>query len=119
MNFVIAHLEAHFREALKLEYSAGAVNLSCSRLRHLFKHETGMSFAQYIKQLRMHKARELLEDTFLRVKEIMVIIGVTDESHFVRDFKEILWTSSGTIPCKFPQGEFRHNSAISTNSRYG
>jgi AraC family transcriptional regulator of arabinose operon len=72
---------------------ANAVNLSYSRLRHLFRNEIGMSPERYMKLLRMMKAKELLETTFLQVKEICAEVGVNDESHFVRDFKRIFGVS--------------------------
>ncbi len=76
---------------------AQAVNLSPSRLRHLFKDETGISLTQYLRAQRMGKAKELLEDTFLNIKEIMLRVGVKDKSHFVRAFKE----AYGLSPLKY------------------
>jgi two-component system response regulator YesN len=67
---------------------ASAVNLSLAHLRYLFKAETGMSPAQYLRALRMQEAERLLKTTFLNVKEVMHRIGVRDESHFTRDFKK-------------------------------
>lgn len=69
------------------EELARAVNLSPSRFRHLFKDATGLSLKQYLKLLRMRKAKDLLETTLLSIKQIMSIIGVQDRSHFIRDFK--------------------------------
>lgn len=66
---------------------AHAVNISASRLRHLFKDEVGTTPTQYVKDLRMQIARELLESTSLRIKQVMMSVGVNDESHFIRDFK--------------------------------
>lgn len=68
---------------------AAAVNLSLAHLRYLFKTETGMSPAQYLRSLRMQEAGRLLRTTFLSVKEVMHRIGVNDESHFTRDFKKV------------------------------
>lgn len=76
---------------------ARAVNLSPAHLRYLFKAETGMSIMQYQKALRLEEARRLLENTFLSGKEIMIRIGITDESHFVRDFKQ----SYGMTPAQY------------------
>ena len=42
---------------------------------------------QYLKALRMQTACELLETTDLSIKQIMLGVGIRDESHFVRDFK--------------------------------
>jgi len=78
---------------------AVAVNLSPSRLRHLFKRETGMTPAQFLKRLRLEGARELLEGSFLRLKDVMPRVGVTDESHFVTDFKK----AYGLPPIKYRQ----------------
>ena len=37
----------------------------------------------------MQAAKELLETTFLSVKEIVALAGFNDESHFVRNFKKL------------------------------
>jgi len=73
---------------LDLELVARSVNLSPSRLRHLFKNETSLTPAQYLKRLRIATAKALLEETFLRLKEVMRCVGFSDESHFVKDFKK-------------------------------
>jgi AraC family transcriptional regulator of arabinose operon len=72
---------------------AMAVNLSISRFRHLFTKEVGTSPHSYIRSLRMHRARGLLENTFLQVKQVMLMVGYRDPSHFVRDYKSIFSTS--------------------------
>lgn len=86
---VIALMEANLHRNLPLGQMAQAVNLSGSRLRHLFKAETGMSLEQYRKSLRMRKAKELIETTFLSMKQIRSRVRLSDRSHFARDFKRI------------------------------
>ena len=76
---------------------AELVNLSPSRLHQLFKEETGVPPARFLRQLRMQRARELLETTYLSVKQVMAAVGVTDESHFVRDFKK----TCGLTPARY------------------
>jgi transcriptional regulator GlxA family with amidase domain len=71
-----------------IESVAGALNLSSSRLRHLVKHETGMSPTQYLRTARLEKARRLLTGSSLLVKQILWEAGFTDISHFLRDFKK-------------------------------
>ena len=77
------------RHELSLDELAKSLNLSASRLRHLFKDETGLSPVQYLNVQRMEKAKELLETTFLSVKEVMLKVGVKDKSHFIRGFKKV------------------------------
>lgn len=76
---------------------AELVNLSPSRLHQLFKEETGMPPARFLRRLRMERARELLETTQLSVKQVMAGVGLTDESHFVRDFKK----TCGLTPARY------------------
>lgn len=88
VQVVIALIVRDLRHELSVKQMANLVNLSSSRLRHLFKKETGLSFAQYIKTHRLHKAKELVETTFLSMKEIMNRVGLHDKSHFAKDFKK-------------------------------
>jgi AraC family transcriptional regulator, arabinose operon regulatory protein len=85
---VIALMKHDPQQGLPLSKVAQSVNLSPSRFRYLFKAETGRSFAKFLKSIRLEKARELLETTFLSVKQIATTVGFNDVSHFVRDFKQ-------------------------------
>jgi len=93
MDFRIQHalrlISEDLRRPLVLEEIARGVNLSQPRLRSLFKAETGVTPAQHLKSLRMRKAKELLEETFLNVKQIILQIGIKDASHFARDFRDL------------------------------
>jgi AraC family transcriptional regulator of arabinose operon len=66
---------------------ARSVNLSPSRLRHLFKAETGLGLKKCLIESRLETGRELLESSLLTVKEITARVGYIHASHFVRDFK--------------------------------
>lgn len=89
------------KETLDRDWSTGSlaacVNLSPSRLHQVFKEETGLPPARYLRLLRMEQARELLETSHLSVKQVMWRVGVTDESHFVRDFKK----TYGLTPARY------------------
>jgi transcriptional regulator GlxA family with amidase domain len=94
---VIALMKGDLRQGLSLGEMAHLVNLSPAHLCNLFKAETGTSPARYLRSLRMIRAQTLLINTFLSVKEIMVGVGLSDQSHFVRDFKRI----NGTTPTQY------------------
>ena len=65
---------------------ARRVNLSRSRLTHLFRSEIGCSPGRYLRQARLDRARQLVEESSLSIKEIMARVGFNDPSHFTRDF---------------------------------
>src|SRR5437016_1131566 len=64
------------------------VNLSNSRLSHLFKSETGISLTGFLERQRMERAAELLRSTEMRVKEITYSIGYQHEPSFNRAFQK-------------------------------
>lgn len=72
---------------LAITLLAGSLNLSPSRLRHLFKAETGLSLKRCLIQSRLESSRVLLETSLLSVKQIAVKVGYLHMSHFVRDFR--------------------------------
>ncbi len=86
---VVHLIQKDLSRKVTLSEMAQAVNLSAAHLRTLFKSEIGMTPMQYQKKLRLLEARRLLESTFLNVQEIMVRVGLSDDSHFVRDFKKL------------------------------
>ena len=61
---------------------------------------------RYLRQLRMERAKHLLESSFLSVKEIAFQVGLNDESHFVRDFK----STYGYSPALY-RSQFRNNGS--------
>lgn len=94
------------RGELSLAEFAQSVNLSVWRLCHIFKSDVGMPPIRYLRQLRMERAKQLLESSFLSVKEIAFQVGLNDESHFVRDFK----STYGYSPALY-RSQFRNNGS--------
>jgi AraC-like DNA-binding protein len=84
---IIQMMRDDVRGELSLAEFAQSVNLSVWRLCHIFKSDVGMPPIRYLRLLRMERAKDLLESSFLSVKEIAYQVGLNDESHFVRDFK--------------------------------
>jgi AraC-like DNA-binding protein len=93
------------RGELSLTDLAQSVNLSVWRLSHIFKSDVGVPPIKYLRLLRMERAKNLLESSFLSVKEIAYQVGLNDESHFVRDFK----STYGSSPACY-RSQFRNNS---------
>ena len=65
-----------------------SLNISSSRLRRIFKQKTGVSFGRYLKHARLDRARQLLQETQLAVKQVRIEVGIFDHSHFARDYKK-------------------------------
>ncbi len=85
---IVDYIDSNLDRKLTTRKLARLVSLSPSHAGYLFRIETGMSIGRFVKNQRLEKARELLETTSLSIKEILVRVGVTDRSHFARDFKQ-------------------------------
>lgn len=70
-----------------IERIAALVNLSVTRLTHLFKECIGTSPRNYDMQLRLLKAQKLIKHTYLRIKEIEAKCGFSDSSRFALQFR--------------------------------
>ena len=81
-------MQDNLHKEISLTELAQSVNLSVWRLSHIFRSDVGVAPIQYLRNLRMERARQLLETSYLSIKEIGYHVGLTDESHFVRDFKK-------------------------------
>lgn len=88
MLLLTESITAKIKSPPHIEELAAQVNVSPSRMRQIFKAETGMPFAEYVRHLQMERARELLETTFMRVQEIGLTIGFGDHGYFNRAFKK-------------------------------
>jgi transcriptional regulator GlxA family with amidase domain len=83
---VIERMEKEVAADLAVPTLAAGVGLSPSYFSWLFVREVGTSPGRYLRDLRMKRARVLLESTFLTVKQVMTLVGVKDPSHFTREF---------------------------------
>jgi len=90
---VIESINGSVQADLSVGEMAESVNLSLSRFQHLFKLHTGDSPASYRRKRRMARATQLLETTWIKIKDIAAAVGLNDSSHFVRDFKQLYGVS--------------------------
>jgi AraC-like DNA-binding protein len=107
-------MQEDFRGELSLGEFAQSVNLSVWRLCHIFKSDVGMPPIRYLRLLRMERAKDLLESSFLSVKEIAYQVGLNDESHFVRDFK----STYGFSPALY-RSNFKNKAAPDSHNGNG
>lgn len=94
---VIGALEKEFASPWKLSDLADLAGMSEGYLHRVFKEATGHSPIDYLIQLRMQRAMELLSGTTLPVTEIAFEVGFNDSNYFTRQFKKIV----GISPSKY------------------
>jgi AraC-like DNA-binding protein len=98
---IIEKIRKNLNHDWTVEEMAIFTELSESHFQKLFKSETGMSPKAYLKNLRLEKARELLENGFKQIKQIGYEIGLTNDSHFARDFKRTFGMTPSDYRARF------------------
>jgi len=105
-------LEGSFQRKLVLRDMSETVNLSPWRLAHLFKSETGMSPQRYLTLVRLQRAKDQLQSTFLSIQEIGAAVGIPNPSQFTRSFK----AAYGMTPVEYRKVHFGVNEITQEQS---
>lgn len=84
-------VSAHYNQHADLNTLAGMVFLTPSYLSKLFKQETGLTLTDYIIEIRIRKAKQLLKNApDLKVHEIGTEVGYPDPAYFNKLFKKVV-----------------------------
>ena len=83
-----AYILENFCKDISLDDVSREVNVSPYYFSKLFKEEAGENFIEYLTRLRIMKAKELLPDPQVSIKEISIQIGYGDPNYFSRIFKK-------------------------------
>ncbi|OIJ21282.1 hypothetical protein BKP45_00410 [Anaerobacillus alkalidiazotrophicus] len=81
-------LQENFTKEIGIESVSEVVDLSVSYFSVLFKQKTGVTFLEYLTNLRMEHACVLLKTTDLKTYEIANMVGYSDQRYFSQVFKK-------------------------------
>src|SRR5882757_9394870 len=87
VSAVLEYVRDHLSEPLTVADMADLVSLSPSAFAHLFRDVTGRSPYQFLKEMRLDQARELLVDGNLAVARVSKEVGYASVSHFITEFR--------------------------------
>lgn len=80
----------HFGEDISLEVVAQKVYMHPMYLSKIFKKETGTNFVDFLTNVRMNRAKQLMQDLTLKTYEISELVGYKSAKHFSKNFKSIV-----------------------------
>jgi len=87
INSTVNFIHKNFANEIKVSTLANMACLSPNRYSDVFKKITGLSPKQYLISLRLQKAKELMTNTSLSIKQISSLVGITDQLYFSKLFK--------------------------------
>lgn len=84
----VEYLHEHYHEPVTLNEVAEYTLVSTYYISRMFKKEMGKNFVDYLNELRIEKAKELLKDVRYKTYEVAEKVGIPDAHYFSRLFKK-------------------------------
>ncbi|MCM3699771.1 helix-turn-helix domain-containing protein [Paenibacillus macerans] len=97
------YVSQHYNDPITLAELASRFFISPYYLSQLFKQKTGDTYINFLAQVRIGKAKELLERTDLKVYEICERVGYSDTQYFARLFEKL----TGLKPSEYRKSRSR------------
>lgn len=94
---ILTYLQKNFHEKITGNKIQKDLLMNFDYLNKVFKNNTGLTIFEYLQILRINKSKEYLKNTDLRIYEIAIKCGFSNEYHFNRVFTQ----KTGTTPGRF------------------
>ena len=101
----IDYIKRKYALGLTLEEVAEHAGYSPAYFSRIFREDTGMTFKEYLSELRIEKSKSLLLTSDLSITEISSMLGFNDQSYFCKLFKR----ATGVTPDKYRKRSRRLN----------
>lgn len=97
MHEIVAYVENNYQNDIYLDFVADRFNLSPKYLSRAFKKYTNVRFVDYLNEIRISHAKELLNTTDETIMDIAKQVGFNSRNTFYRVFKN----SQGVTPAEY------------------
>lgn len=95
LNRILQYVSEYYAKDIGLETIAEDFGLHKVYLAKIFKSETGKSVNEYIRNLRIEKAKELLSEEDVKISEIIGLVGFNNPQSFYSVFRQVTGVSPG------------------------
>ena len=87
ISLAIRYIEENYASDINMAVVSNYVSMNYSLFSYAFKQYTGENFVTYLKNIRLKKAKEMLETTDEKVLSIGAAVGYENSKHFMKLFK--------------------------------
>lgn len=95
------YTQRNYHKNITVDFLASLFYMNSSYLSHLFRRQTGQKYVQYLNEIRIKKAKELLLTTDRKLYQIARTVGYDNSKYFFRVFKKL----EGITPEQFRMNE--------------
>lgn len=89
VNLAVEYVQEHYFENITLNSVAEKVGITASYLSSMFSQQMGMTFIDYINEVRIDHACIYLKQNYFKTYEIAYKVGYRDEKYFSKVFRKI------------------------------
>ncbi len=100
MNQIVKYMHLNYYKPLSLQQLAKEFNFSYSYLSSYFNERSDLNFNEYLNQIRINKAAELLRSGIATISDVGYEVGFSDHSYFCKVFKKQM----GVTPSAYRRG---------------
>lgn len=86
---VLLYIHSNFSKEITVSDLAEQNYMNSSNFSRLFKNCVGVSIIDYLRKIRINKAKDLLDSSYKSISEIALEVGYKSENLFYKDFKRI------------------------------
>lgn len=97
LNEAIRFIHENYHKPLDLAMVSNHVSLNYAYFSNLFKKNVGKGFAEYLRDVRLDKARRLLADTEHKIVDVTDMVGYENYKSFTRAFRDAM----GMLPTEY------------------
>jgi two-component system, response regulator YesN len=86
-------IDSEFTKNVTLEEIAKRVGVSSQYLSKIFKEETSQTFVEYLTNIRINRAKEIIQTSDQSIKQVGIMVGYKDPNYFSRIFRSVVGIS--------------------------
>lgn len=86
----VHYIRTHYNENISLNELANHIHVNSTYLSNLFKTCIDINYVDYVKEVRIRKACNLLKNSNLKIKDIGEAVGVPNRKYFSKTFKHVV-----------------------------
>lgn len=84
----ITYIQKNYKQDLSLDFIAEEIGISPYYLSHLFKQEIGKTYIQFLTDIRLEEADQLIDTAKFSLSEISYKVGYNSASYFAKVYKK-------------------------------
>jgi len=81
-----SYVQSHYQNDIGVDLIAGHLNITPNYLSRVFRSQTGVKLIEYLSEVRISKAKSLLKNPNIAIKNVARLVGYHNSKHFTKVF---------------------------------